>query len=162
MKMLLVAVAASFAAHVAFAAGESAPASAGTSPHAGAASAMPMPHGSAPKADDVAVARVTKAEGPAGRTVAEVFAQRAALQGKPVAVRATVVKVNAGVMGKNWVHLRDGSGSAADGTNDVIATSTDEPKVGEVVVAQGTVRSDVDIGSGYAFKVLIENASFRK
>jgi hypothetical protein len=161
MKKLLVAIAAALAAHGVLAAGESSPSPAVTSPHSGANPGMP--HGTVPRASDVVVAKVAKAEGPAGRTVAEVFAQRAALQGKPVAIRATVVKVNAGVMGKNWVHLRDGSGSAADGSNDLIATSAEqEPKVGEVVVAKGVVRADVDIGAGYAFKVLVENASFGK
>jgi len=65
-------------------------------------------------------------------------------------------------MGKNWVHLRDGSGSAADNSNDLLATSKDEPKVGDVVIARGTVKTDVDLGSGYAYKVLIEDVSFKK
>jgi hypothetical protein len=94
--------------------------------------------------------------------VAEVYANRAALKDKPVAVRAKVVKVTPGVRGKNWIHLRDGSGSAADGSNDLLVTSKDEPKVGDVVLAKGTVKTDVNLGSGYAYKVLIEEASVRK
>jgi hypothetical protein len=105
---------------------------------------------------------VAKAEGANGRTVAEVYANRVALKDKPVVIRAKVVKVNAGVMGKNWVHLRDGSGSAADGSNDLLVTSKDEPKVGDLVVAKGTVKTDVNLGSGYAYKVLVEEASFQK
>ena len=98
----------------------------------------------------------------AHRTVAEVNANRVALKDKPVTIRAQVVKVNANVMGKNWVHLRDGSGSAADSSNDLLVTSKDEPKVGDVVLAKGTVKTDVDLGSGYAYKVLVENATFQK
>jgi hypothetical protein len=122
----------------------SAPAANAAAPHAGANPGQP--HGGAAKPAAVVVAKVAKAEGPTGRTVGEVAAQRAALKDKPVTVRATVVKVNAGVMGKNWVHLRDGSGTAADGSDDLIETSKD----------------DVDLGAGYAYKVLVENASFRK
>jgi hypothetical protein len=145
---------------VAAPAGTAASAASPASPHAGAS--VGQPHGGAAKPADVVVAKVAKAEGATGRTVAEVAAQRIALKDKPVAVRATVVKVNAGVMGKNWVHLRDGSGTAADGSNDLVVTSKDEPKVGDVVVATGIVRTDVDLGAGYAYKVLVESASFRK
>lgn len=140
-----------------------APGAAASSPGSPAtAAAMAEFHGGPPAAPDVQVGKVAKAEGASGRTVAEVYANRASLKDKPVTVRARVVKVTPGVMGKTWVHLRDGSGSASDGTNDLLATSKDEPKVGDLVVAQGTVRTDVDLGSGYAYKVLVEGASFRK
>jgi hypothetical protein len=111
---------------------------------------------------DVAVVEVARADGPTGRTVAEVNAQSAALRDKPVAVRATVVKVTTDVMGRNWLHLRDGTGSTADGNNDLVATTKEQPKVGDVVVATGVVRADVDLGAGYAYKVLVEDASLRK
>jgi len=87
---------------------------------------------------------------------------KATLKDKPVLVRAQVVKVTSGVMGKNWVHLQDGSGKAADGTHDVIATTKDAVAVGDVVNAKGTVRTDVNIGSGYAYAVLIEDTAFSK
>ena len=151
---LLVALAAAFAAHGVLAAGEV------TAPH-GAADLGGIHSGVGTRAD-VAVAKVAKAEGPTGRTVAEVNADRVKLKDKTVTIRATVVKVNANIMGKNWVHLRDGSGSAADQSNDLLVTSSEEPKVGDVVVAKGTVKTDVDLGSGYAYKVLVENASFQK
>ena len=129
---------------------------------AGAAPSPGPGHGSLAKAPDVAVAKVAKADGPEARTVAEVNAQRLALKDKPVAIRATVVKFTGGVMGKNWIHLRDGSGSAADSSNDVLVTSKENAKVGDVVVARGVVRTDVDLGSGYAYKVLVEDVALRK
>ena len=119
-------------------------------------------HGSLAKTPDVGVVKVAKAEGANSRTVAEVNADRLALKDKPVTIRAKVVKVTANVMDKNWVHLRDGSGSAADNSNDILVTSKDEPKVGDVVVAKGVVRTDVNLGSGYAYKVLVEDVSFQK
>ncbi len=140
-------------------------ATAGSSMVAGSASGgtdLGQIHGSLGKTPDAGAIKVPKAEGPDARTVAEVNADRASLKDKPVTIRAKVVKVTANVMGKNWVHLRDGSGSATDGSNDVLATSKDEPKVGDVVVAKGVVRTDVNLGSGYAYKVLVEDASFRK
>jgi hypothetical protein len=109
---------------------------------------------------DVGQIKVPRAEG--GKTVAEIFADRAALKDKEIAVRGKVVKYTPEVMGKNWIHLRDGTGSAADGTNDVTVTTKGEAKVGDVVLVKGVVRIDRDLGSGYAYKVLVEDATLQK
>jgi len=116
----------------------------------------------AAKAVDVGDVKVPKATGPDARTVAEIVTKGTALKDKTVAVRGKVVKFTPGVMGKNWVHLRDGSGSAADGTNDVLVTTQDETKIGDIVLVRGTVRTDVNLGSGYAYKVLVEEAKLQK
>jgi hypothetical protein len=132
---------------------------------AGAASAGGAPahvHGSAPQVSDVGDVKVAKAQGPDARTVAEVVGKKAELKDKTVTVRGKVVKLTSNVMGKNWVHLRDGSGSAADNTNDILVTTKDETQVGAVVVAKGIVRTDVNLGSGYAYKVLIDEAALQK
>jgi hypothetical protein len=129
---------------------------------AGAATANPHGATAAADAGSRPVARVPRAEGPEGRTVAEVIAGKAKLKDKTVAVRGQVVKVSAGIMGKNWVHLQDGSGSAADGSHDLIVTTQDRPAVGDVVQARGTVRTDVDIGAGYRYAVLVEGATLRR
>jgi hypothetical protein len=118
--------------------------------------AAPAPAGGTPPV------KVAKAAGADAKTVAEVVQGKAALKDKPVLVRAQVVKVNLGIMGKNWLHLQDGSGSAADGTNDIIVTTQDTAAVGDVVTVGGTVRTDVRLGSGYNYAVLIENAALRK
>ncbi|HQQ78945.1 MAG TPA: hypothetical protein PLB01_16455 [Thermoanaerobaculia bacterium] len=106
--------------------------------------------------------KVAKAEGPDGRTVAEVWADRAALKGKPVAVRGKVVKFNAGIMGTNWIHLRDGSGSPAAKDNDLTVTTDAVVKVGDVVTASGAVTVDKDFGAGYAYAVILEGAKITK
>jgi hypothetical protein len=106
----------------------------------------------------VAVAAVDKiAPVAGGKTIAEVFAGKAALAGKPVAVRGKAVKVNDGIMGKNWVHLQDGTGGA--GSNDLIITTSATVAKGAVVVARGTVAIDKDLGAGYRYAVLIEDAA---
>jgi DNA/RNA endonuclease YhcR with UshA esterase domain len=109
-----------------------------------------------------AVAKLTKASGPEGRSVAEVVQGRAALKDKTVLVRGQVVKVNSGIMGKNWLHLQDGSGTAQEGSHDVLVTTTELAKVGDVIQVRGTVRTDVTVGPGYQYAVLIEGASLRK
>ncbi len=120
----------------------------------------PTPHGGAPAA--APVKKLPKAAGPEGRTVEEVVKGRSALKDKTVLVNAQVVKVTHDVMGKHWVHLQDGSGKAADATHDVLVTTRDQVAVGDVVKAKGTVRTDVNIGSGYSYAVLIEDATLRK
>jgi hypothetical protein len=106
--------------------------------------------------------KVAKATGANARTVAEIMTKSAELKDKPALIRAKVVKYNAGIMGKNWVHLRDGSGSAADQTNDLMVTTASETRVGDVVVMQGVVRTDKNFGAGYAYKVMLEDATLRK
>jgi hypothetical protein len=107
----------------------------------------------------VDVTGIAKAEG--GKTVAEVYGEKDALAGKPVAVRGKVVKINTGIMGMNWLHVRDGSG--AEGTNDLTVTtkSATMPKVGDVVVISGTVVLNKDFGMGYQYPVIVEDAQVK-
>ena len=114
--------------------------------------------GAAVPAAKVPVVKVPKATGPDARTVAEVYAQRATLKDKTVAVQGTVVKFSPNVMDRNWIHLRDGTGSAADRSNDLVVTTKQAVRVGDVVVATGLVKTNVDYGSGYAYPVVIEGA----
>lgn len=106
----------------------------------------------------VDVKHVDRATGPTGKTVAEVVAQRATLAGKTVRVHATVVKATPGVLGHTYLHLRDGSGDAASGTHDIAATTEATPAVGDIVVIEGVVAIDRDIGSGYKFPTIVEDA----
>jgi hypothetical protein len=134
-------------------------AAAGMAPAGGDMGAM---HAGMAKPVDVGDIKVPKAAGADARTVAEIINGRAAIKNKTVVVRGKVVKFTPEVMGKNWVHLRDGSGSAADNTNDLLVTTKDDTKIGDVVVAKGVVRTDVDLGSGYSYKVLVEEATLQK
>lgn len=113
------------------------------------------------KKPDTGDVKVPRASGTNARTVAEIMSRSAELKDKTVLVSGKVVKYNPGIMGKNWLHLRDGSGSAADNTNDILVTSKNQAKIGDVVTAKGIVRTDKDFGSGYAYKVLIEEATLQ-
>jgi hypothetical protein len=93
-----------------------------------------------------------------GTTVATITADPGALEGQTVRLRARVIKVSPNVMEKNWVTLQDGSGEAPGGK--LIATTSETVTVGATVIAQGTVRNNVDLGSGYLYPVLLEDAAF--
>jgi hypothetical protein len=121
-------------------------------PHANGAD----PHAASAVAADVKP--VERAKGEAARTVAEVIAQRTQLVGKTVRIHATVVKSTPGILGKTYLHLRDGSGDAAAGTNDLSATTDATPAVGDTVLVEGVVAIDRDIGAGYKFPTIVEDA----
>ncbi|MBE9503919.1 MAG: DNA-binding protein [Proteobacteria bacterium] len=126
--------------------GSGAPAS---GPHAN----MPQRADSANRAP--AIGKISKAKG--GYTVEELFAKKDSLKGKEVSVRGKVVKANFGIMGKNWFHIQDGSGKA--GTNDIIVTSSQKAKVGDVILAKAYLETDKDLGSGYKYDVILEDAA---
>jgi DNA replication initiation complex subunit (GINS family) len=106
--------------------------------------------------------KVEKATGTNAYTVAEIFGKKSELDKKNVVVSGKVVKVSAGIMGKNWLHIQDGSGNAKDGNNDLVVTTQDIPKVGDIVTANGTLYKDKDFGSGYKYDVIIEEATIKK
>ncbi|MCJ7815367.1 MAG: hypothetical protein MUP31_04865 [Xanthomonadales bacterium] len=93
-----------------------------------------------------------------GKTVAAIFAESAGLKGQMVSLNARVIKVNEQIMGKNWITLQDGTG--ADPDNKLLATSQEMVAPGALVVAKGTVVTDVDLGYGYNYKVLLEEVTF--
>jgi len=109
-------------------------------------------------AAQVDLSGIQKAEG--GHTVEELFAKKADLAGQEVVVRGRVVKFNAGIMGRNWVHLRDGTG--AEGTNDLTVTTQAQVGVGDTVLVRGKVVTDKDFGFGYRYALLLEDAQVTK
>lgn len=111
---------------------------------------------------DVTKINVKKAEGKNGKTVAEIFSGKSSLKNTTVEVRGKVVKFNPMVMGKNWIHLRDGSGSREKKNDDITVTTQDSAAVGDVVLVKGTVRLDRDFGGVYKYSVIIEDAKLSK
>jgi hypothetical protein len=105
--------------------------------------------------EEVDLTGIAKADG--GKTVAEVFAEKDQLAGQQVVLRGKVVKSNPGIMGKNWIHVRDGSG--AEGTNDLTVTTTGAgANVGDTVLVKGPVSLNRDLGMGYVYDVIVEDA----
>lgn len=105
--------------------------------------------------------KVKKATGKNAYTIAELHKNKAKLNKKKVVVRGKVVKVASGIMGRNWIHLRDGSGSHASGDFDLMVTSSSVPVEGEVVLVTGTFSKDKDFGSGYKYEAIVEEAEFK-
>ncbi|HEY5763477.1 MAG TPA: hypothetical protein VIS73_09760 [Rhodocyclaceae bacterium] len=106
-----------------------------------------------------ALAPTALAADPQPHSVAALNENRATLAGKTIQVAGKVVKVNNGIMGRNFVHVQDGSGDAATGSNNLIVTSKQTARVGDQVAVSGIVVVDRDFGSGYLYPLLIEEAS---
>ncbi len=105
--------------------------------------------------------KVEKAKGKNGYTVGECFTLGKKLNNKIVRVRGKVVKLSRMIMGKNWVHIQDGTGNPMKNTHDLVVTTMAEPKLDSVVVVEGTLHADKDFGAGYKYKVIIEDAEIK-
>lgn len=129
-----------------------------------AAAAAPQTAAAAPKADkplSVNLAKNAKAKGPNSYTIAQVYSKKSKLEKKTVVVRGKVVKVSSRIMKRNWIHIQDGSGSESKKNHELVITSTELPKEGSVVTAEGILYNNLDFGSGYKYVVLIEGAHFK-
>ncbi|HJV65566.1 MAG TPA: OB-fold nucleic acid binding domain-containing protein [Geomonas sp.] len=102
---------------------------------------------------------VAKAKGPNAYTIAQVYAKRQKLEKKVVTVRGRVTKVAERIMKHNWVHIEDGTGNKGKKTSELVVTTKDLPKEGEIVTVRGTLYNNKDFGSGYRYDVLIQEAS---
>lgn len=124
-----------------------------------APAALPAGHPPPSAPADLGEFKVAKAQGAQGRTIADVWAQRAKLKDRAVSVRGRVVKATNGVMGKNWLHLRDGTGEGP--TADLTVASDQSAAVGDTVVVSGTVHLDRDLGAGYHYDLIVEDAQVK-
>jgi hypothetical protein len=102
---------------------------------------------------------VSKAVGEGAYTIEEIYSKKEELSQKTITVRAIVVKFMPQIMGKNWIHLQDGTGSAEIGNNDIAVSTLETAKIGEEVIVKGTLGIDKDFGMSCAFGVLIEEAT---
>lgn len=102
---------------------------------------------------------IDKAPAANGYTVAEIFAQVDALAGEKVQIRGKVVKFSPMIMGRNWIHLQDGSGNPMQNTHDLVITSEATVAVDSVVTLEGILAANRDFGAGYSYQAIVESAA---
>ncbi len=102
----------------------------------------------------------TLASDPVTKTVEAVYQEKDQLNGQQIQIHGKVVKVNNGIMNRNFLHLQDGTGT--QGSNDLTITSQETAQVGDEVIITGTVSVNVDFGSGYLYPLMIEKATIAK
>ena len=103
---------------------------------------------------------VTVAPAESGLTIAKLYADRSKFGGKKIKMKGQVVKMNEGVMGKNWIHIQDGT---ADSENfDLTVTTLDNVKMDQIVTFEGTISLKKDFGYGYFYELIMEDAKMVK
>jgi len=91
-----------------------------------------------------------------GISIGQLFENPKEYSGQKIIIRGKVVKVNNEIMGKNWVHIQDGTQS--DGKYDLTLTSMETVQIGDTLSFEGTVVLDKDFGAGYKYDIIIEDA----
>jgi len=91
-----------------------------------------------------------------GTTIEELFSNPKKYDGKEILIKGQVLKVNNGIMDRNWVHIQDGT--ASGGKYDLTVTTDEVFTEGAVITVKGKIALDKDFGYGYSYAVLLENA----
>lgn len=95
-----------------------------------------------------------------GLSIAKLYSSRNDYGGKKIRMKGQVVKINNEVMGKNWIHIQDGT---KDGDNfDLTITTLDKVMMDQIVTFEGTITLNKDFGYGYAYDVIMEDAKLLK
>ncbi|MCK5517652.1 MAG: DNA-binding protein, partial [Desulfobulbaceae bacterium] len=105
---------------------------------------------------------VTKSSAVNGYTVEEIFAQSKKLNGQKISLHGVVTKVSANIMGRNWIHLQDGTGNPMKNTHDIVATTSELPELNSKITVEGILAAEKDFGAGYKYAAIIEQATIIK
>lgn len=89
-------------------------------------------------------------------TIGELFSNKKNYSEKTVKVNGVVVKFSEGIMNKNWIHLQDGT--EGNGKFDLTITTLGVVKVGDTLSLEGKITLDKDLGMGYFYEVIMEDA----
>ena len=87
--------------------------------------------------------------------ISDLLTNKKDYSGKVIKVKGQVTKFNPGIMGKNWVHIQDGS--EFQGEFDLTITTDIQTSVGELITFEGEIALNKDFGYGYFYNVLMED-----
>ncbi len=88
-------------------------------------------------------------------SIAELVKNAKKYAGKTVQVSGICSKLNAGIMDKNWIHLKDGSLDSYD----LVVTSQELVKEGTKVTFKAVVTLNKDFGAGYKYDLILEEGT---
>ncbi|MDH3391209.1 MAG: DNA-binding protein [Desulfobulbaceae bacterium] len=129
----------------------------------GAPAVGDMMTGSKKAVVEFAEIKVEKAAGENSYTVAEIFSKATELNGQTVVIRGKVVKVSPRIMGRNWIHLQDGTGNPEENTHDLVITTLQETGADwDIITMEGVLTANKDFGSGYSYSAIIEDANLKE
>jgi hypothetical protein len=99
--------------------------------------------------------KIDKAEN--GISISELLSNKNKFSGNEVILRGQVIKVNNGIMKKNWVHIVDGT--QFEDKKSVTVTTQEVVEVGAVVTFKGVIALEKDFGYGYVYDILLEEGT---
>jgi len=85
--------------------------------------------------------------------IAELVKDPKKYEGKTVQLSGVCTKINAGIMKRNWIHLKDGSKDDFD----LVITSDAFVPEGAQITIKALVTLNKDFGSGYSYDLILEN-----
>jgi hypothetical protein len=88
--------------------------------------------------------------------ISDLLENKKSYSGKTIRITGQVTKFNPQIMGKNWVHIQDGS--EFQGAFDLTVTTDQQVSVGQTITFEGKIVLDKDFGYGYYYSVLMEEA----
>ena len=91
-----------------------------------------------------------------GVTIAELLANKSKYAEKEILIKGQVVKVNTKILGRNWIHIQDGTNF--EDKHNFTTTTHETVNVGDIVIFKGKIVLDQNFGSGYDYEILMEEA----
>ncbi len=85
--------------------------------------------------------------------ISELVTNQKKYEGKTVQLTGKCTKINAGIMNRNWIHLKDGSKDDFD----LVITSDVYVPEGSSITIKALVTLDKDFGAGYRYDLILEN-----
>lgn len=89
-------------------------------------------------------------------SIEELYKNKKQYSGKKIKVKGKITKYSGVIMGENWLHLEDGT--RFEGDNDLTITCQENVTEGDVVIFEGVISVNKNFGSGYFYKVIMEDA----
>ena len=97
-----------------------------------------------------------------GISLADLYKNKDQYKGKSVIVRGVVVKMNEMIMGKNWIHLQDGSNYQDFYDLTITTKEAFEYSLGDTITFKGIITLNKDFGSGYKYEIIMEEGQLIK
>jgi hypothetical protein len=96
-------------------------------------------------------------------SLTDLFNDAEKFRNKTIIVKGTVVKINPNILGKNWIHIQDGSKDDDGELHDLTITSEEIFEVDDEITIKGKIILDKNFGAGYIYDVIMEEGeSYKK
>lgn len=93
-----------------------------------------------------------KIQKPGSLPIAELIKNPKAYEGQTIQISGNCIKINPNIMGRNWLHIKDGSADDFD----LVVTTISQVKEGQALTMKAKVVLNKDFGAGYTYDLILE------